>query len=267
MSTLKRWQTPASLSLVLAAAIILVLAVGYRADTQPPSRAALASTPTTSAPAQCPSATPVAAPVATAAPVSPPAPPAAPSNVGNAAPLSIGSGNDILSVVGSNNQTQGSDGGFGDIGMQFQNVNINAPITNVHISGTGNNTNVNVSNGDPAVTPPAPSTAPPASTPPAPSTTPTAPTAGGACDTRRTHVAGRLQPGDDAQRTCTDDAVIDHISRRFDRAKRELDNDADLPRSVDANFHRPVEGARANADPRPEDGSTAVDDRGVRARV
>ncbi|MGA8370564.1 MAG: hypothetical protein WB765_10585, partial [Acidimicrobiales bacterium] len=132
MSTLKRWQIPASLSLVLAAAIILVLAIGYRADSQPASKATLAST--TSTPATCPSTTP-AAPVVAAAPVAPAAPAAssnaspASSNGGNSATLAGVSGNDILSAVGSNNQAQGSDGGFGDIGMQFQNVNINAPIT------------------------------------------------------------------------------------------------------------------------------------------
>ena len=84
MSTLKRWQTPASLSLVLAAAIMLVLAMGYRAGTQP----ALAST--TSTPVQCPSPQPAAA--VAAAPVVP-VTPAVPANV--AGPRASGSGDDI----------------------------------------------------------------------------------------------------------------------------------------------------------------------------
>ncbi|MGH9026361.1 MAG: hypothetical protein ACRDWD_09650 [Acidimicrobiia bacterium] len=38
--------------------------------------------------------------------------------------------------------------GFGDIGMQFQNVNIGAPITNVHISNQGNRNTTNTIIGD-----------------------------------------------------------------------------------------------------------------------
>ena len=170
MSTLKRWQTPASLSLVLAAAIMLVLAMGYRAGTQP----ALAST--TSTPVQCPSPQPAAA--VAAAPVVPvvPVTPAVPANDNVAGPRASGSGDDILGVLGNHNQTVGNDGGFGDIGMQFQNVNINAPITNVHISGTGNSVSVGSDNSlnitVPVVTPDTPSAS---STPttPTPSSTPT----------------------------------------------------------------------------------------------
>jgi hypothetical protein len=175
MSTLKRWQTPASLSLVLVAAIILVLAVGYRAHTQSAGRATLASTTAASAPAQC-SGPQLAAATASAPPVAPAATPAFPSNNSITAPAGGGSGNDILSVVGSNNQTQGNDGGFGDIGMQFQNVNINAPITNIHVSGTNNSTNVNVA-ADNTVTvdPPTTSGAATTTAPPTTSTDPSTP--------------------------------------------------------------------------------------------
>jgi hypothetical protein len=38
--------------------------------------------------------------------------------------------------------------GFGDIGMQFQNSPVNAPITNVHISNEGSNNSNNTIVGD-----------------------------------------------------------------------------------------------------------------------
>ena len=38
--------------------------------------------------------------------------------------------------------------GFGDIGMQFQNSPVNAPITNVHISNEGSNNSTNTIVGD-----------------------------------------------------------------------------------------------------------------------
>ena len=44
--------------------------------------------------------------------------------------------------------TQINTRGFGDIGMQFQDVTVNAPITNVHISNQGNNNATNVAIGD-----------------------------------------------------------------------------------------------------------------------
>lgn len=44
--------------------------------------------------------------------------------------------------------TQVNTRGFGDIGMQFQDVTVNAPITNVHISNQGNNNATNVAVGD-----------------------------------------------------------------------------------------------------------------------
>jgi hypothetical protein len=44
--------------------------------------------------------------------------------------------------------TQVNTRGFGDIGMQFQDVTVNAPITNVHISNQGNNNATNVAIGD-----------------------------------------------------------------------------------------------------------------------
>jgi len=43
---------------------------------------------------------------------------------------------------------QFSDGGFGDIGQQFQNVNVGAPITNVHISSSGDANTTNTIVGD-----------------------------------------------------------------------------------------------------------------------
>ena len=45
-------------------------------------------------------------------------------------------------------EKQSNSRGFGDIGRQFQTVNVNAPITNVHISNQGNNNATNVAVGD-----------------------------------------------------------------------------------------------------------------------
>jgi outer membrane biosynthesis protein TonB len=48
----------------------------------------------------------------------------------------------------ASDNTQINTRGFGDIGMQFQDVNINAPIINIHISSQGNNNATNVNIGD-----------------------------------------------------------------------------------------------------------------------
>jgi hypothetical protein len=172
MSTVQRWQTPACLSLVLIAAILFVFSLGLRTEMRPiaaPQAPVAADTP---APTVCPA--PVAATVATPAP--PPAPIGINQNV---------SGSSNLSVAGSRNQTQGNDGGFGDVGLQFQNVNVLAPINIVHISneGSGNTNNVNIGPAGPVTTStpatvdpstPATATADPTTTPTTdPSATPT----------------------------------------------------------------------------------------------
>jgi len=53
-------------------------------------------------------------------------------------------------IVISGRDTQVNTRGFGDIGMQFQNVDVNAPISNDHISSAGNNniTNSNAGQGN-----------------------------------------------------------------------------------------------------------------------
>jgi hypothetical protein len=172
MSTVQRWQTPACLSLVLIAAILFVFSLGLRTEMRPVAAAQSPVAADTPAPTVCP-ATPVAA---AATPAPPPAPIGINQNV---------SGSSNLAVAGRGNQTQGNDGGFGDVGMQFQNVNVLAPINIVHISneGSGNTNNVNIGPAGPVTTTdptaPAPATADPASVDPAttsttdPSSTPT----------------------------------------------------------------------------------------------
>lgn len=177
MSTVQRWQTPVSLSIVLIAAILFVLALGLRID----ARAVAGGQPTlpvdasTPAPTVCP-ATPAATTLATPTPL--PAPIGINQNV---------SGSSNLSVAGRGNQTQGNDGGFGDVGLQFQNVNVLAPIDIVHISneGSGNTNSVNFGPAAP-VTTSTPATADPTTPMPAtadPTTPTTAPTAGATPDT------------------------------------------------------------------------------------
>jgi hypothetical protein len=167
MSTVQRWQAPACLSLVLIAAILFVFSLGLRIDARSVAVAQSPVAAETPAPTVCP-ATPAAATVA--APSVLPAPIGINQNV---------SGSSNLSVAGRGNQTQGNDGGFGDVGMQFQNVNVLAPINIVHISneGNGNTNSVNFGSAGPvATTTPAtvdPATPTPATVDPATTTTTT----------------------------------------------------------------------------------------------
>jgi hypothetical protein len=160
--------------LVLIAAILFVFSLGLRTEMRPIAAAQSPVAADTPAPTVCPT-TPVAATVAT--PTLAPAPIGINQNV---------SGSSNLAVAGSRNQTQGNDGGFGDVGMQFQNVNVLAPINIVHISneGSGNTNNVNigpagpVTTTTPATTTPTPATVDPATTTttdpaPTPTTIPT----------------------------------------------------------------------------------------------
>ncbi len=59
-----------------------------------------------------------------------------------------GSGDTRCASVESGGDAQVNTDGFGDIGMQFQNSPVNAPITNVHISNEGNNNSNNTIVGD-----------------------------------------------------------------------------------------------------------------------
>jgi len=174
MSTVQRWQTPACLSLVLIAAILFVFSLGLRTEIRPIAAAQSPVAAVTAAPTVCP-ATPVATTAATPAPTVAPAPFGINQNV---------SGSSNLAVAGRGNQTQGNDGGFGDVGLQFQNVNVLAPINIVHISneGSGNTNNVNIGPAGPVTTTTpatvdpttaAPATAGPAATTTDPSSTPT----------------------------------------------------------------------------------------------
>ena len=59
-----------------------------------------------------------------------------------------GSGDTRCASVEAGGDAQVNTDGFGDIGMQFQNSPVNAPITNVHISNEGNNNSNNTIVGD-----------------------------------------------------------------------------------------------------------------------
>jgi hypothetical protein len=93
-----------------------------------------------------------APPVEVAPPVeaasTPKAAPVAPQPAADAAPA-IQQPEEVVDIgtIGSEDR-QINTRGFGDIGMQFQNVHINAPITNVHVSNQGNNNATNVNIGD-----------------------------------------------------------------------------------------------------------------------
>ncbi|HWE71453.1 MAG TPA: hypothetical protein VG205_13895 [Acidimicrobiales bacterium] len=165
MSTVQRWQTPACLSLVLIAAILFVFSLGLRIDTR-----AAAGPATVPVDATTPAATPTT--VQCLAPAATPVAPAAPAPAPVPAPFGISqnvSGSSNLSVAGQGNTTQGSDGGFGDVGMQFQNVNVLAPINIIHISnqGSGNTNTVNIPPSGPVTTTTTPATVAPATAVPA----------------------------------------------------------------------------------------------------
>jgi hypothetical protein len=59
-----------------------------------------------------------------------------------------GSGDTTCATVESGRDSQVNTRGFGDIGMQFQQSPVNAPITNVHISNDGDNNSNNTIIGD-----------------------------------------------------------------------------------------------------------------------
>jgi hypothetical protein len=59
-----------------------------------------------------------------------------------------GSGDTDCVNVQSGGDSQVNTRGFGDIGMQFQDSPVNAPITNVHVSNSGDNNVTNVITGD-----------------------------------------------------------------------------------------------------------------------
>lgn len=58
------------------------------------------------------------------------------------------SGHATCASVEAGGDAQVNTGGFGDIGMQFQNSDVNAPITNVHNSNQGDNNSNNTIVGD-----------------------------------------------------------------------------------------------------------------------
>jgi hypothetical protein len=166
----KRWLVPAALSLLLLGALfaIVLLLLGSRVpDVTGSARAAEISSAAKGSQeaepedegsdAPAPEVVPAAAltpptnlaPPVDAVPVADtsdavPAPPVAT----DAAP-SIPQPEEVVDIetLGSKD-TQINTRGFGDVGMQFQNVNVNAPITNVHISNQGNNNSTNVNIGD-----------------------------------------------------------------------------------------------------------------------
>ncbi|MEA2704749.1 MAG: hypothetical protein QOD63_2694 [Actinomycetota bacterium] len=70
----------------------------------------------------------------------------APGAVASAAPSSpLTQAPEEVVDIATAGTTQINTRGFGDVGLQFHNVEINAPITIVHVSNQGNNNSTNVS--------------------------------------------------------------------------------------------------------------------------
>lgn len=92
-------------------------------------------------------------PPVAALPATDPAPQTSSVDVGNQSHCGVvvgvgasggsGSGDTRCASVEAGHDAQVNTDGFGDIGMQFQNSPVNAPITNVHVSNEGNNNSTN----------------------------------------------------------------------------------------------------------------------------
>ncbi|HEY4402708.1 MAG TPA: hypothetical protein VGO38_11845 [Acidimicrobiia bacterium] len=115
---------------------------------------------TAAAPVATPAAVPAAvAPPVAALPAADPGPAPAAVDLGGQSHCGVvvgvgasgggsGSGDTRCTSVQAGGNAQVNTDGFGDIGMQFQNSPVNAPITNVHISNEGNNNSNNTVVGD-----------------------------------------------------------------------------------------------------------------------
>lgn len=124
----KRWILPAMLTLAAAAVLLVAITLALRPATTSTRTIERVSDVTPTA-ASCPTTV-----AAAATPVTP------------------------ASTTAGGNPTQINTRGFGDIGMQLQNTNVNAPITNIHISNTASGSatianNVNVGSGNTITSP------------------------------------------------------------------------------------------------------------------
>jgi len=137
----KRWIVPAGLSLLLVGAFFAgaLLLLGSRFGQAP---ATLSPAQIRTIEAQARDSRPTeAVPVAAPAPI--PAVQAAPAAVVQpASPVP-----EEVVGISTRGTSQINTRGFGDIGLQFQDVNINGPITMVHVSNQGNNNSTNIATG------------------------------------------------------------------------------------------------------------------------
>lgn len=148
----KRWLVPFALCLLLLSALaaVVLLAVGSRLPSGSLNPAEIASAGAQPDAPDAPCILPAAEPV----PAAEPAPSAEVVPAALVAPRtdrSVGTSSpeEVVNIATlASDRTQINTRGFGDIGMQFQDVNINAPITNVHISNQGNNNSTNVNIGE-----------------------------------------------------------------------------------------------------------------------
>jgi hypothetical protein len=144
----KRWLVPGVLTVLLFGALLAValLLLGQRipeaSGAAPDVSATAERRPVQLTAALCepdPASTPQLAVAATL----PPPPPVVEPDERQQQPEEL-----IAIDTRNTGPTQINTRGFGDIGMQFQDVTVNAPITNVHISNQGNNNATNVAIGD-----------------------------------------------------------------------------------------------------------------------
>lgn len=140
----KRWLVPGALSVLLLTMVMALALSGLRPEGDPEAMGIAARSPyldtdlarSMSDPTLC---TPV---------VAEPAALTAQQEADIRAYLEAVQANETIVVTdaatnsGVITDSQFTDGGFGDIGQQWREVEVGAPVTNIHISGTGNTTTI-----------------------------------------------------------------------------------------------------------------------------
>ncbi len=147
----KRWLVPAGLSLLLVGAFFagVLLLLGSR-FAQVPGSAHPAQITSVEGQSGAPRAavesasTSAPLPTVTAATDAAPAPDVVPAAAGGSQRVTPTLEEAVGIATTGSGATQINTRGFGDIGLQWQDVNINGPVTMVHVSNQGNNNTTNV---------------------------------------------------------------------------------------------------------------------------
>ena len=138
----KRWLVPLTLSLLLVGTFLAVVVLVLGSAASRASDRVIDALPVGQTP-PCLNAPSISVPVVEVSTPAPEVAAAASAGGEGSSPQEV----ETISTVDSQG-TQNNTRGFGDVGMQFQNVDVNGPINIVHISNQGNNNSNNVNLGD-----------------------------------------------------------------------------------------------------------------------